>query len=83
MPGPYFLMPIQPLDRTGSGDLESVAGSSAIKLRRSWGSRLALSGFPWDCERLSHVAVNFQSLVVQVGLIQVGLTSRFCSPDEQ
>ena len=88
MPGPYFSMPIQPLGRTGSGDLESVAGSSAIKLRRSRGTCLTLSGCPWDFERLSHVAVNFQSLVVQVdliqvGLIQVGLISRFCSPDEQ
>jgi len=81
--GPIFLMPIQPLDRTGSGDLESVAGSFAMA---DWAGRgrtiPRCPVFPKlldpDFERLSHVAVDLQSLFVRVGGV-----SHFCSANEQ
>jgi hypothetical protein len=57
--GPIFTLSIQPKGRTGSGDLESVAGNSAtVASGASPEDYQALSGFPWDFERLSHVAVN-------------------------
>jgi hypothetical protein len=44
--GPIFVLPIQPLGRTGSGDLESVACYLAMAdLGPSRDSHEALSGF--------------------------------------
>jgi hypothetical protein len=44
--GPIFVLPIQPLGRTGSGDLESVAGNSAmVAFGTAPEDRQALSGF--------------------------------------
>jgi hypothetical protein len=57
----HIAMADPPLDRTGSGDLESVAGNLWGDFRPPQGCGEALSGFPWEFERLSHVAVNFQS----------------------
>src|SRR6202171_6597120 len=44
--GPIFVLPIQPLGRTGSGDLESGAGNSAmVAFGNPREDRQALSGF--------------------------------------
>ena len=44
--GPIFVLPIQPLGRTGSGDLESVAGNSAmVAFGNPRENHQALSGF--------------------------------------
>jgi hypothetical protein len=72
-----------PLDRTGSGDLESVAWYLAMAgLRSSSASHERCPVFPKlldpDFERLSHVAVDLQSLFVRVGGV-----SHFCSANEQ
>ena len=72
-----------PLDRTGSGDLESVAGYlvMAVLGRRSCTTMrcpVFRRFFPGSFERLSHAAVNFQSLFVRASR-----DSRFCSPNEQ
>jgi hypothetical protein len=57
--GPILRLPIQPKGRTGSGDLESVAGNSAmVASGASLEDHQMLSGFPWDFERSSHVAVD-------------------------
>jgi hypothetical protein len=68
-----------PLDRPGSGDLESVAGylvEAVLGRRKCAMMRRPVS--PGSFERLSHAAVNFQSLFVRIGR-----DSRFCSPNEQ
>jgi hypothetical protein len=63
----------------GAAIWKSVAGYPAMAdFSPSRGRQDSLSGFPWDFERLSHVAVNFQSLFVRAGHV-----SRFCSPNEQ
>ena len=68
-----------PLDRTGSGDLESVAGYLVVAvLGRRKCAMMRCPVSPGNFERLSHVAVNFQSFFVRAGR-----DSRFCSPDEQ
>jgi hypothetical protein len=72
-----------PLDRTGSGDLESVAWYLAMAgLRSSSASHARCPVFHQlldpDFERLSHVAVDLQSLFVRAGGV-----SHFCSANEQ
>src|SRR4029079_8870354 len=68
-----------PLDRTGSGDLESVAWYLVMAGFRL--SRQVLTRYPvshGNFERLSHAAVNFQSLFVRASDI-----CRFCPPNGQ
>ena len=65
------------------GDLESVAGYlvMAVLGRRSCTTMrcpVFRRFFPGSFERLSHAAVNFQSLFVRASR-----DSRFCSPNEQ
>jgi hypothetical protein len=78
--GPIFPVPIQPTGRTGSGDLESVAGYFAVAHASADReiARARSSVTPLEFERLSHVAANIHSLSVRAGNV-----IRFCSPNEQ
>ena len=77
--GPIFQLPIPKLGRTGSGDLESVAGCFCDgRLAGREEATVYCPVSPGNFERLSHVAVNFQSLFVRTGELR-----RFCSPNEQ
>ncbi|WGS23580.1 MULTISPECIES: hypothetical protein [unclassified Bradyrhizobium] len=57
--GPIFELPTQPLGRTGSGNLEKRCWRFRDGLlRQSRNIPDALTGFPWEFERLSHVAIH-------------------------
>lgn len=68
--GPIFVGPIQPLDRTGSGNLESVAGSSAMATAAKMAAAAIANtpdtptGLPWGIRTLSHAAIHVHSLFV-------------------
>ena len=80
--GPIFRVPIRPTGRTGSGDLENaLLGTSRTafaRADRAWARiRRPVTPF-WNFERLSHVAINLQSLFVRAGKVRCS-----CSPNEQ